>query len=99
MRVAGCSRDRNAGFQALITHLSNILSLVCAKYLAKHAKKNMKTCVLPAAQYRQCGSVDLVMSAVLYRCVRKNNYISVYSPYHIIMIAIMCASNTLTVQR
>ena len=43
-RFAGCSRDGNARFQALVTHINNILSLVCAKYLAKHAKRDETLC-------------------------------------------------------
>ena len=68
---AGCSRDRNARFQALVTHISNILSLVCAKYLAKHAKRrNLVFCL----QHNTDKMVASTWSCpVLYGRAREND--------------------------
>ena len=70
-RFAGCSRDRNARFQALVTHISNILSLVCAKYLAKHVKgRNLVFCL----QHNADKMVASTRSCpVLYGRAREND--------------------------
>ena len=70
-RFAGCLRDRNARLEALVTHISNILSLVCAKYLAKHAKRRNLVFFL---QHNTDNMVASTRSCpVLYGRVREND--------------------------